>query len=320
MAACAAARSANPDALARSVLGDVFLLERIFDCMGPLELSLMAQVCRLWRGVAASEAVWRSVWRREAPSLRSLEASVALPAGAGFRAAVRQLYESSTLVHKEWALDDFRLAVDITWRERPLFSGLLQLSAALVPAGGTYFAPAVCVFNSLDGTENALRFVRNMRELLPEEGEEEAGELYLSMIALRSDGAVATLAFQACENLCVGLGDTIDAAERHISVAWRNDFLDEPGRSHFYSPHVGAADFCWELRLGWRSGGCQFDGFNLAVLQLSREHGTHIRGDDVIRALTCTLKWTLPRPSFAAAPQVPCSATLEAADAGGADA
>ncbi len=300
-------------------MGDVFLLERIFDCMIAPELISMAQVCRLWRGVAASEAVWRSVWRREAPSLRSLEASVALPGGAGFRAAVRQLFESSTLVDKEWALDDFLLAVDISWRDGPLLSGLLQLSAAFVPARGTDFVPAVCVFNSLDGAANAQRFVRKMQESLPEEFDAEAAELFLSIVVLRSDGAVATLAFQACGDLHIALSDTIDAAERNMKAAWSNDFLTEHGRSLFFSPHVGPTYLCWELRLAW-SGSCRFDGFKLAVLQLSREEGHNIRADDLARALTRTLKWTLPRPSLAAAAQLPRSATLEAADAGGADA
>jgi hypothetical protein len=131
-ASCAA------DALrkARSaVLDDDTMLERILSAgaLRVADVASAALVCRAWCRVAASDAVWRPVWRREAPSLRALEPSLARSpggGGAGFRAAVAQLRGSALLARAQaWTLDDFSVAVDITWRGRPLLAALQPLTA-----------------------------------------------------------------------------------------------------------------------------------------------------------------------------------------------
>jgi hypothetical protein len=287
-------------ALARAILGNVLILERICssEYVYSTDLCSVARVCRLWRDVALSEKVWRVLWLRHMPSLRSLEATVALPAGPGFRASMRQLFESGRAGRKQWELQDFTLAVDVDWSERPLLSGLQQLSATVlsVRTAKSDAATTVCIGNSLRSNAHAERFFRAARQLTAGGAAHAVeGGLYLNMVLLRSDGAVATIAYGACDEVDVALAVGAPAAERHIALTWRYNLKDQPESSAFYSPELGLAHLCWELRLEWRDDGRPFDGFHFALLRLTTKGAADIQTDDLVRALNHTSRWTLPR-------------------------
>jgi hypothetical protein len=297
-------------ALAQAILGNVLILERICssEYVYTTDLCSVARVCRLWRDVALSEKVWRLLWLRHMPSLRSLEASVALPAGPGFRASMRQLFESGRAGRKQWELADFTLAVDVDWCERPLVSGLQQLSATVL-AGKTAqrdAATTVCIGNSLRSNAHAERFFRAARERTAGGAAYKADEggLYLNMVLLRSDGAVATIAYGACDEVDVALAVGAPASQRHIALTWRYNLKEQPESSAFYSPELGLAHLCWELRLEWRDDGRPFDGFHFALLRLTTKGAADIQTDDLVRALNHTSRWTLPRTPHPASAQL----------------
>jgi hypothetical protein len=117
----------------------------LFDCVlllatltaGPLtdaaDLAHVAGTCRFFAYVVRGEdtALWRPVWLCECSSLRGLlDATLALPAGAGYRAALRQRWRSRQppRPQRSFRVEDYTLTVDCKWRGSPLFAAQFPLS------------------------------------------------------------------------------------------------------------------------------------------------------------------------------------------------
>jgi hypothetical protein len=325
----------------RAVLDNDATLERILSCGGlrAADVASAALVCRAWCRVAASDAVWRPVWRREAPSLRALEPRIAQPAGAGFRAAVAQLRGSALLAREPaWTLDDFSVAVDITWRGRPLLSACRPLSAldyqdaeAAVRGEAVLALPnalqqddteaALCVrrlrkaleTNSADGDADggatAARRERAVRAAL----KSAAANLQLRLLFVRSDGAVACLLRGAP---CTDAGavypgendDDDDANGITVQPKWLNDVKDATPLLTVEDDM--AATMGWALvldsGLGARageSGGGRLCRECALFLRCERadvdvEPPTHA---ELLFALTRVVRWVAPRAAVAQA-------------------
>jgi hypothetical protein len=78
-ASCGPANAVRRRTARADVLNNELLVENILACgrLDAADLARAAQVCRLWLRLAAADAAWRVVWRREARSMRSFEATVA---------------------------------------------------------------------------------------------------------------------------------------------------------------------------------------------------------------------------------------------------
>ena len=162
---------------------------------------LCAQVSRSWSRIAAGDAVWRSVWLREARSLHHLESRIAAPVGPGFRAAVAQLRAAALVAYEpDWELADYSAAIDVTWRGQPLFSAHAPMTQLHFDDGGE---AALQFSNMVHANESfaplCLRTLQRAVALSDAEQRAAAlstarSHLALRLLVCRSDGAMACLA------------------------------------------------------------------------------------------------------------------------------
>jgi hypothetical protein len=219
MAACATqdahavgAQAAAPeDALldARSaVLEGAALLELILAAGGfdAATCASAALVCRLWARVAACDAVWRCAWRREARSLRSLEARVARPRGCGFRTALAQLRATTRLEQDQltrpadrtadasWTMDDFTFVLDVSWRGQPVFECVAPAGRVVYGFDDERTAARLTCNTTLSHEDegDAAGCARSLDELALTDGQP-VHDLVCHLRVLRSDGALAML-------------------------------------------------------------------------------------------------------------------------------
>jgi hypothetical protein len=275
-ASCGAAAGTKRRAARSAVLDDDTMLERILSSGGlrAADVAFAALVCRAWCRVAASDAVWRPVWRREAPSLRALEPRLArLAGGTGFRAAVAQLRGSALLARAPaWTLDDFSVAVDITWRGRSLLAASQPLTALNYEDedAAEEGEAALTLPNALaqDDTDAAL-LLRRLRSALVQINDGGVGgvsllristalrdagvtqHLRLRLLFVRSDGAVACfLDASPCTNAGVSYHD--DMLIEGLQPYWAHNHpahLGNPPVLVFLDEHDGAAVVTWSLVL-----------------------------------------------------------------------
>jgi hypothetical protein len=322
-ASCGSANAARRRAARCAVLNNELLVEHILACgrLDAADLARAAQVCRLWLRLAAADAAWRMVWRREALSMRSFEASVAAPRGPGFRAAVAQIF-ASRLVTKEpeWRLSDFTLALDITWRGRPVFAALRTLDA-LDDAHGHGETSSLSFVNQLEeGEGDAPLSMRKLRNATtPERLARVLPQLQMHMMIRRSDGALACVAehVECKEVYCVN-AVTGRAAEPLFLSWYSSDQDNQP--SHFFSAfddENNAAAIDWMCELTELEDGGEVGGkFDSAELQLSLENEWGaVDADSLLHAVVHTLRWVMPHAPVAAAAALASRAAQEAAQA-----
>jgi hypothetical protein len=93
----------------------------------------VAGTCRFFAAVVRGEdaALWRPVWLRECASVRARDDAVALPAGVGYRASLRQRWRSRQPPPRPprvFGMEDYTLTVDCAWRGEPLYAAQFPLS------------------------------------------------------------------------------------------------------------------------------------------------------------------------------------------------
>jgi hypothetical protein len=329
MARSRRALSASARAAQAHVLSDEPLLELVLasGCLSAADLAAAALVCRLWARCAACDAAWRPVWRREARSLRALEPRFARPAGAGFRAAVAQLRASALLAAEpEWRSEDFTLAVDITWRCRPLFSGLRTLDG--LECDTDEVAELIVPNELAAGETDAAELVRC---LVAEDASAAAAAaarvrhgLRLRVLLLRSDGAVACLADnRTCAQLDVTrAGAAPAAAVTAVQPVWVcrvGQGRDEHAFSTLDADNC-AVPIDWGVTFESAPDFATSRALPTCSVQLWREMADDmaepVQAHELLHAVTHTLRWSVPHAPTAAAAALAARAALHQASAG----
>jgi hypothetical protein len=215
-----------------ATLGHIFAV----GALSAPELATAAQVARLWRRVAAVDALWRAAWRCAAPSLREQEGS--------FRAALTQLHAARTLAGGvaapplRWRLTDFTFIVDVSWHGAPLFAATTpanELDLQCYCDAGT----TLCFRNTLPRNADAgdaPAALCAQQLLQPEQPHAQAAAvaaLRMRLLVRRADGALACLLDGAT---CLGThtsdlaADDATATERTTSLTeafWNSRALTE---------------------------------------------------------------------------------------------
>lgn len=223
------------EALSAAVLGDENTLSLVLTlgALSASDLASAAQVARLWRRAAGSEALLRAAWLREVPlSLRRPTAAAA--GSASYRASLEQMRVAVELARgrqlddQRWRLKDFVFAVDVTWRGLPLFASTRNASRV-----DENFVNDSCAILSMDNrlafdgdSEHARRAALCARLLLqPDTAAATLAELRMRMFVQRSDGALACLLAGAVPQGLEGRdGDVTD-----LEVAWDEGFTEVRG-------------------------------------------------------------------------------------------
>jgi hypothetical protein len=172
------------------------------------DLARVAGTCRFFAAVVRGEdaALWRPVWLRECASVREHAAAVALPAGVGYRASLRQRWRSRQPPPRPprvFGVEDYTLTVDCAWRGEPLYAAQFPLTGFSGDAFYEYDVHHRVASQAVSSVEPscAAAFVRaEFREgwtlgesPFPEAGTAAFDALSASAYVLRSDGAVACL-------------------------------------------------------------------------------------------------------------------------------
>lgn len=193
-------------------------------------------MCRLWSRVAAGDAVWRPVWLQEArSSLRFLESRFAAPNGAGFRAAVAQLRTAALLsCEPEWRLEDYKVAVDVSWRGRPLFSGVSSLDllefddtgeedGAAMLEQTTALQPDESYGPFLLRTLTKLHLRHDTAAGLEAETAAASHQCNLRIVVCRDDGAMACLAGdEPCKYVATRFTESPTPHLTDVALSWRS--------------------------------------------------------------------------------------------------
>jgi hypothetical protein len=320
-----AALSATQLAARTAVLEDSApLMERVLAALvDASDLANAGRVCRLWARVVAHDPVWRAAWRILAgPALRSLE-PLAQPAGVGFRAAAAQLRLCDAPPAQPWTLRDFQVAVDATWRGRPLFSSLAPLAdfeVQLLTAEPGEDGEAVedeyeeCLLQ-LDNQEDGTVAEAFMAAAVYGEERFDKVDAQLRVRVLRADGAVASLlSTRACDSVADrheatwsaprALGDTmLDALFFHDG----NEFRAVSLAVRLYASCYGGYALPRGLGLEVR-GDKEVDPFSCCHIALGYESMEEdgfvtvaLTPEQVLQAVTRSLRWVEPHAPLAAA-------------------
>lgn len=239
------------EALSAAVLGDENTLSLILTlgALSASDLASAAQVARLWRRVAGSEALWKAAWLREAPSL-ARRPSADVPGAAACRASLEQmrvaveLARGRELEDRSWRLDDFVFCVDVSWRGVPIFASTRNASRVndnFVNEFNSILSMDNRLALDLDGdSEHAQRAALCARLLLqPDTAAATVAELRMRMFVKRPDGALACL-------LAGAVPQGLESREGNVpdlEVAWDDRFAEV--RGDLFTHDDDAAEPLW---------------------------------------------------------------------------
>ncbi len=237
-----------PEALSAAVLGDESTLLRILalGALSAYDLAAVAQVARLWRRVVGSEALWNAAWLREAPSLSRGVSARAGGASRGGPAALslEQMHVAVELAggrrveDRNWRLEDFVFAVDVTWRGAPIFASTRDASRVDETLDES---SVLTLYNTLafdDGSGDARQAAQcaslfqqpGVTGLVTAAAEAAAAELRVRLFVQRSDGAlVCLLAGTDCDDLIIYGGPGTWVSE----AAWDSTTVGEVRNGNF---------------------------------------------------------------------------------------
>lgn len=268
---------------------------------------------RSWSRVAAGDAVWRSVWLREARSLHHLESRIAAPIGPGFRAAVAQLRAAALVAYEpEWELADYSVAVDISWRGRPLFSAHGALNQMEFDEDGEYY---LALSNLLHADESfaplCLRTVRRAVMLSDNVARAEATATARSLLALRlmvcrSDGAMACLVDGTSSNRSSEERDRSVTPIRWFASSFFWDSDDGDGDVPFYGIADEGSSLAfavhWTVVLEALAEGDSDASFSSCTFYLTPAEDVEMEmSPELMLSGLSTLRWVTPAESVARA-------------------